>query len=128
MIFSLFSMFRLNLFNIIFIFSTLSVKIFSYLMVIFSLFKSLHSFRTTLQNYYSSLLWLYFWGFHIIIPLGHKWKVWCQKRSPLALKLLPKQNLDPEVENEPISRFCYLKMGDFRLPRAVKIKPRHVER
>ena len=86
--------------------------------------------KVALPSPLKRLLWLYFWEFHNIIPWGHKWKAWCQK-SPLALKLLvlePKQNSDPVIKNEPISRFCYLKMGDFRLSKAVKIKPRHVER
>ena len=51
------------------------------------------------QNNYSS------WGggIHHIIPLGQKWKAWCHKISPLALKLVvlePKQNLDPEHANQ----------------------------
>ena len=77
------------------------------------------------------LLWLLFGGFHHIIPLRYKLKALCHEMSPLALKLLvlqPKQNSDPKLENQLISRFCYSKMGDSRLPRAARIKPRHVER
>ena len=86
-------------------------------------------FRMMFQNKYSKrregggaaktpsplkwLLWLNFWGFCNIIPLGHKWKAWCHKISPLAIKLLvlePKQNLNLELENQVIPRFCYMEV------------------
>ena len=40
------------------------------------------------------------------------------QEEPSSFKIVgsrAQQNSDPEVENEPISKFCYLKMGDFQL-------------
>ena len=69
-----------------------------------------------------------FLGFYHFIPLGHKWKVWSLKKSPLALKSLvlkPKRNLDRELGNQLISKLCYL--GDFWFWLAVRIKLRCIE-
>ena len=47
--------------------------------------------------------YVYFWGFHHTIPLGHKVNVLGPKMNQLALELVviePKQNLDPEPENQ----------------------------
>ena len=71
-----------------------------------------------------------FLGFYHFIPLGHKRKVWSHKKSPLALKSLflkPKQNIDPELENQLISKLCYLNMGDIWFWLAVRIQPRYVD-
>ena len=88
-------------------------------------------FRTTFQNNYSSRWGVggewqknlrppndhygYFFGVvHHTIPLGHKWKACWHKMSPLALKFLglePNKKSDPELENQSISRFRYLKIG-----------------
>ena len=43
------------------------------------------------------------------------------------LVLDPYEISNPKLNNQHISRFCLLKMGLFRLWRATKIKPRHIE-
>ena len=50
--------------------------------------------------------------------------------SPLASRLLllvPNKNLNPELENQQLSTFCYLKIIHFKLWRAVNIKSRKLE-
>ena len=72
-----------------------------------------------------------FWGFYPTNPLRYKWRANFQKINPLASKLLvlePKQILDPELENQPISKFCYLKIGHFGVRRAVNIRLMHIQR
>ena len=61
-------------------------------------------------------------------PIRHKWMSSFQMLNLLPSKLLVLQpNESPELENQQISRFCYLKIGHFGLRRAVKITLRHVE-
>ena len=67
----------------------------------------------------------YDWGVHHINPSGQTKRACFRKMSPLASKLLDleaKQILDKEIENQPIWRFCYLKIWHFGFQ-----KPRHLE-
>ena len=53
------------------------------------------------------------------------------KAQPSTFKIVgsrAKQKIGSRARKSLISKFCYLKMGDCRLSRAVRIKPRHVER